>query len=135
VRKRIPKLSGDCSGFVHNALIHAGIHYRHEPSLPISEIARLNRECIARSLEPEEIDKSLAIIQELVKRGQGLHICEPLETSFTVVMWGAIWKDLDFQTVAIKEKPEAEPRKLEAFVLGQSGEPGAPRRCKLMQWL
>jgi hypothetical protein len=126
----VPRLSGpnNGAGFVHNAIVLGTARFRHDPSTTITEIAVRNRRAVVKSLEPEEIEKSLGIIREMTKRCQNLHVCEPLEKSYTVANWTGAWKELDFSPVT---KSQGNPGKIGAFVLGQGVQHNTPHRCKL----
>lgn len=133
MRGRVPKLSGpERHGFAHNALIFASSRFRLHPDTPLSEIALQNRKAIQERREPASIELSLAVIREMARRKQNMHICEPFETSFSVTNWTAAWNGIDF-TGAIEDKEKdnkEEDKKTEVFVVGESGEFRAPRRCK-----
>jgi hypothetical protein len=126
----VPSLSSpnNCAGFVHNGLVIGTARFRHDPSTTITEIAVRNRKAVVKALEPEEIEKSLCVIREMTKRGQNLHVCEPLEKSYLVANWTGAWKELDFSAVAIGE---GRARKTGAFVVGQGLQHNTPHRCEL----
>jgi hypothetical protein len=67
-------------------------------------------------------------MREMVRRGQGTHICEPFERSFFVTNWSAAWKGLDFGPAVKAGENEASAVKL--LVLGESKILDGPDRCK-----
>jgi hypothetical protein len=105
--------------------------FRIDPSTPVSEIAYQNRKAIIEALDEKDIATNIAVVSEMVRRGQIVHVCEPFERSFFVTNWTAAWKGLDFSP-AIKE-PEPNENGTSApklFVLGESKIIGGPDRCK-----
>ena len=100
--------------------------------MPVSEIAYLNRQAVNEAMRPEDVDIGLAVMREMVKRGQAIHTCEPFEKAYAVTNWCGAWKGVDF-TNAVKrgEKQGDEVRKLDMLILGQGAEHKTPKRCKL----
>ncbi len=78
----------------------------------------------------DEIEIGLAIIREMVRRGQRMHICEPFERSFFISNWTAAWRDLDVSLVISGAKEGKGNTKPKFLVLGSSREMGIPLRCK-----
>lgn len=131
VRGRIPKLDGDRNAFIHNALHYSTSRFPVDPSTPLSEIAYQNRKAIIESLDEKDISTNIAVVHEMVRRRQPVHVCELFERSFFVTNWTAAWKGLDFSP-AIKE-PEHVANgisNLKLFILGESKVVGGPDRCK-----
>ncbi|KAK7425603.1 hypothetical protein QQZ08_007926 [Neonectria magnoliae] len=130
LRGRIPELSGlERDGYIHNGMVYATARYRHEPSTPVSEIAYLNRQAVKEAIRPEEVDIGLAVMREMVTRGQSLHNCEPFEKSYSVTNWCGAWKGVDFANAVRKsEKQGNEVQKLDMLILGQGGELKTPKR-------
>ncbi|KAK4237959.1 hypothetical protein C8A03DRAFT_44244 [Achaetomium macrosporum] len=132
LRGRIPALSSPQSqaGYIHNALVYATSHFRYDPSLPASEIARLNRAAIAEVIgDPATMEVLLAVTREKYRRGQSLHICEPFGRSYHMTNWAPAWRGLDF-TPALGEsaKEGREGRKVGLMVMGEWTLPGMPVR-------
>lgn len=132
VRGRIPQLSApERDGFIHNGMTYATARFRLEPSTPVSEIAYLNRKAVNESTKPEEVDITLAVMREMVRRGQVMHTCEPMEKSYSVTNWCGAWKGIDWSKAAKRGENEAdESEKMDILILGQGGELKTPRRCK-----
>ncbi|KAG7125639.1 Acetyltransferase adrJ like protein [Verticillium longisporum] len=130
LRGRVPQLLSPArDGFIHNALTYATSRYRHSRSTSVGEIAYLNRQAVNEALTPEEIDVRLAVMREMVKRGQSMHICEPFEKSYSVTNWCGAWKGVDFTNAAKRgEKQGGETRQLDMLVLGHGGERKTPKR-------
>jgi hypothetical protein len=97
----------------------------------VAEIAYRNRLAITEALDPRDIEVGKAVRREMVRRGQGIHICEPFERSVNVSNWAAAWKGLDFRS-AVRGQVAGETGRdpLHMLVLGESKVEGAPHRCK-----
>ncbi|EEY15369.1 conserved hypothetical protein [Verticillium alfalfae VaMs.102] len=130
LRGRVPQLLSPArNGYIHNALIYASSRYRHSRSTSVGEIAYLNRQAVNETLTTKGIDVGLAVMREMVKRGQSTHICEPFEKSYAVTNWCGAWKDVDFTNAAkTREKQGDETRPLGLLVLGHGGERKTPKR-------
>ncbi|PSR84136.1 hypothetical protein BD289DRAFT_409962 [Coniella lustricola] len=97
MRNRIPSLLGQrAEGYIHNALIYSSARFPIDQSTPISEIAYRNRQSINEVLQDDSIEIELAVIREMVRRGQTMHNCEVFEHSYSISNWASAWKDLDF---------------------------------------
>lgn len=133
MRGRIPQLSSPArEGYIHNGMTYATSRYRHSRSAPVSDIAYLNRQAVNEAMMPEDVDIGLAVMREMVKRGQVMHTCEPFEKSYSVTNWCGAWKGVNFTNAVERgEKQGDETRKLDMLILGQGAELKAPKRCKL----
>lgn len=131
VRGRLPQLQQDRHAFIHNSLQISTVRLRIDKSTPLSEIAYQNRKAIIQAADPKDIEISLAVTREMVRRGQPTHICEPFEKSYFVTNWTAAWKGLDFSP-AIREQKKggSSEADLKLFVLGDCHVEGGPQRCK-----
>ncbi|ERS95274.1 uncharacterized protein SPSK_06167 [Sporothrix schenckii 1099-18] len=132
LRGRLPSLTGSVlDGFIHNGFTFASSRFKYKPDMPTSEIAYMNRQSVRSIFMAGEADINLAIAREMVRRKQGIFICEALEQAYTVISWSAAWKGLDLtNAVELKEKEKhtQQGTKPEVFVLGRGGERSTPRR-------
>lgn len=128
VRGRIPQLDKGHDGFIHNSLQFSGCRFRINPTTPLSEIVYLNRKAIVQALDPKDIDITLEVTREMVRRGQVVHVCEPLEQSFFVTSWSGAWRDLDFSPAVKQGQNQGSAPKL--LLLGESKVLGGPDRCE-----
>lgn len=101
------------------------------PSTPLSELAYQNRLAHNSALDKKYIDISLVVTREMVRRGQGSHVCEPFDHSFHFTSWNAAWRGLDFSP-ALKEPVEGGGDRTlpKLFVMGLGKVEGGPDRCK-----
>ncbi|ERT01132.1 uncharacterized protein SPSK_10768 [Sporothrix schenckii 1099-18] len=137
IRGRLPQLTGPAmDGWLHNGLTHASTRFRLDRNTPLAQIAKDNHSCVAEMRDPVHVDIHLAIIREMARRKQNMHICEPFETSFSVTSWPAAWRDLDFSAaVATAATTSAEDSGAttplpppDVFVIGRSGLLTTPHR-------
>lgn len=137
MRGRIPELEGEkAQRYIHNTLYFAATRFRHDASVPASEIAYMNRKMILESQEPSEIEKHWAVVNEMGRRGQTPHIIEPGGASYSMTSWAGAWRGLDFSS-ALKStgNDTKEGKKLNLLVSGHSLVPGTPSRCELISTL
>jgi hypothetical protein len=138
----VPQLQGPkADAFIHNSISYAATRFRIDSSTPISEIAYHLRKATIEALQPQEMEASMAIIRELTRRGQSIHICEPLDRSYNISSWSGAWKGIDFACAAIKDTAAATGEeavgaeknvpKPEMMVLGSAAWRGQFQRCKL----
>ncbi|KAK3325017.1 hypothetical protein B0H66DRAFT_547248 [Apodospora peruviana] len=131
LRGRIPELAEESKwrGFLHNSLVYATAHFRYYPAIPLGDIARLNREAITGALEKDEVDVRLAVTREMVRRKQGILICEPFEKLLSISNWTPAWRGLDFTPALMVSAKEARGEKpLKLMVIGRGGEASGPGR-------
>jgi hypothetical protein len=127
-RGRIPQLEKGHDGFIHNSLQFSTCRFRFYPTLPLSEIVYLNRKAIIQAIDPKDIEITMEVTREMVRRGQPVHACEPLEQSFFVTSWSGAWRELDFSPAVKHGEGQASLPKLQ--VLGESKVLGRPDRCE-----
>ncbi|KAF4338421.1 nitrate assimilation regulatory nirA [Fusarium beomiforme] len=82
--------------YIHNALSFSTARFPISKNTPLLEIAIQSRLAINRATEQSSIDRSLAVLREMVKSGISEHICEPFEISYATTNWSAAWTDIDF---------------------------------------
>jgi hypothetical protein len=99
-------------------------------STPLSEITYHTRTAIIEATNPQDIGISIAVMREMVRRGQSTLIVRPFEKLYFVTNWSAAWRGLDFSPAVKKdEKTRDAGAPLKAFVFGHSGEANKPQRC------
>lgn len=132
MRGRISQLTSSATAFIHNAATFAVANLTLRPETPLSELAYRHRLAINETLDERELDKHLAILEEIARRGQSVHICEPFEYSYNFTNWSAAWKGLpeDFGTALEDRKAEKGVENPRMLVLGHVGEYQMPNRCK-----
>ncbi|TAQ86634.1 hypothetical protein B7494_g5046 [Chlorociboria aeruginascens] len=129
LRGRFPQLERNYDAFIHNSLHYGTARFRDKPSVPLSEIAYLNRQAIIQALDPKDVEIGIAVTREMVRRKQPIHTCEPFEKSMNITNWCAAWKGLDFSgAIKAQEKERPERNELKMLVLGDSKEFSAPSR-------
>ncbi|KAG5969879.1 hypothetical protein E4U55_001934 [Claviceps digitariae] len=97
-----------------------------DPTTPASDIAYANRQAVQQGLDPRDIELGMAVMREMVRKGQASIVCEPFDRCYHVSNWCAAWKDVDFGPAVKKEKKGGGKPKM--LVLGQSGERNIPLR-------
>lgn len=134
VRGRVPKLGENAAdAFLHNSLHYSTARFKIEPSTPVSEIAYQNRQALKQALDPKDIERSMTVVREMVRRNQSIVICEPFERFYHVTSWTSAWRVLDFSSVVKrKEGGEVVSRRPKLLVLGEGRAGGRElRRCEL----
>jgi hypothetical protein len=137
VRGRIPQLVSDEQryGFLHNALCPGTARIQVDSSTPASEIAYTSRKIINEATEPgsKDIELGIAVIREMVRRGQPTHICEPFNRSYGTTNWCAAWRGLDLScgtgTTSSSAGNATDGVVTKMMVIGQSVEVKSPDRC------
>ncbi|OBT78162.1 hypothetical protein VF21_02754 [Pseudogymnoascus sp. 05NY08] len=129
IRGRLPQLDQNRDAFVHNALAYSTARFPMSRSTPLSEIAYHTRKAIIEATDPQDIGISIAVMQEMVRRGQGSHIIRPFEKSYFVTNWSAAWRGLDFSPAVKEDERERDAgAPVKAFVFGDSGIASNPQR-------
>jgi hypothetical protein len=114
-------LEGDTAdAFIHNSLHCSTANFKMEPSTPVAEIAYQNRLALKQALDPKDIEISMSVVREMVRRGQNIFTCEPLERSYHVASWTSAWRPLDFTSVVKGQgKVKEGSRRPKLLVLGE----------------
>ncbi|KAL3477733.1 hypothetical protein BJX99DRAFT_225647 [Aspergillus californicus] len=140
-RGRTPELqtTEQNHGYIHNSKYTGSDIFPVKASTPVREIAYRSRKIINDDTRLEVMELNQAIICEMVRRDQILHVCEPFTRSYGITNWCLAWKGLNLDSSGsgsgsstsekTAESTENPKPKLKMMVLGQSGEKHTPQRA------
>ena len=132
-RGRHPALPAD-KPYLHNAVTYAIARMPISGDAPLCELAYRHRLGVRKGLELESMQRDLAVTREMCRRKYAIHICEPLELSYSVTNWCGAWRDIDFAPAVMRSEKtagQAAPPSAAPLVLGHSLERNVTTRCEL----
>jgi hypothetical protein len=100
IRGRHPALPAD-KPYLHNALSFA-VARLPIARTPLAEVAYQNRLAVNEELQLKNIERSLAVSNEMCKRKHPLHVVEPSDLSYAITNWCGAWHDIDFGPAVVK---------------------------------
>lgn len=110
-------------------------------STPLSELLYHHRQARLDALDPNDIERTLAVMREIARLKRTFLICEPFESVCFISSWTAAWKGIDFgvamktSTMEKEEHTTKEKKRTEMLVLGETILPNTPARCESLVFL
>ena len=125
-RGRVPILPVGAP-YLHNAISMA-LTRVSIPDTPLLEIAHTHRQNVLAALEPQCIQRDLAVTCASGKSGRPYNVCERSDWLYYISNWTGAWRDVDFSAAGKDSSGESKCSIPPPIVLGHAVERGTPLR-------